>query len=242
MKDWNTLRWALIGSAAFLTLGLYIHSHWIGERDGEEEVAESTAVLVADRYIPALTIVKPGMVKPKKYPRGLVPPGALHALKQLSSTQGQGVFQSAVAIPQGQPVTRTLLSEMGRQHGMASLLVPGQVAVSFAVDPVRGAGGWVQPGDMIAIFAAASLRPENQLMPPVQLLFSCVRVLAVNHKRLGAVDTAKSIQDAPSEQSVLTVGMNPLEAARLVEAREKGRLSVLLRALGDEAPWPESHG
>lgn len=35
---------------------------------------------------------------------------------------------------------------------MSSLLRPGKVAVSFKVDRERSAGGWVHPGDTIAVF------------------------------------------------------------------------------------------
>lgn len=243
VRGWKPLRWGLVIALAAVTMGVLWQSQWPGDADAEEEVAESTAVLVADRYIPALSVVRPAMVKPKLIPRRWVPPGALHSMKELESTQGAGLFSAAVAIPEGQPLTRTVVADLSRHHGMASYLSPGQVAVSFSVDPVRGAGGWIQPGDVVAIFTAENFSEDRPGRAASQLLFSSVHVLAVDQKRVGlAADASADSTATNSGETVLTVGMNPIEAARLVEAREKGHLSVLLRALGDDAPWAESRG
>jgi Flp pilus assembly protein CpaB len=104
-------------------------------------------------------------------------------------------------------------------------------------------GDWIQPGDTIAIFET---RKEGDVRSGLRrrsrLMFSSVRVLAVNRKRLGSPDSGSGVRDdsaeADSGSGVLTVLLNPFEAARLVESREDGRLSALLRPVGDDAPWP----
>jgi pilus assembly protein CpaB len=200
------------------------------------------AVVVANRYIGAFTPVMRNQVTIRNFPKSYIPPGALHAVADLVGDNGLPIFASAVAIPEGQPITRSLLNELGKSHGMASILGPGKVAVAFAVDPVRGVGGWVQPGDTIAIFNGIhENKPTKQWMRSSQMLFSSVRVLAVDHKRVGNAspnaEASECGNDADTGGNVLTVLMNPLEASRLVEARENGHLSIVLRALGDDVPW-----
>jgi len=207
------------------------------------------AVLVARHYLPAFTVVKSEDAILKTYPEEAVPPGALRSVKELAGDKDRPVFTAAVSIPEGQPLTRTILQELGKDHAMASLLAPGKTAVSFAVDEVRGVGGWVEPGDVIAIFQTARERSLSAVRAKsTGLLFSTVSVLAVDKKRLGQppapapalepgmIAAAEAMQNS---EHVITVLLNPVEAARLIEAREDGRLSVVLRGEGDDLPWSE---
>jgi Flp pilus assembly protein CpaB len=166
----------------------------------------------------------------------------LHSATDLADESGLPLFMTTVAVPAGQPLTRTLLTDLGKSHGMASLLGVGKVAVSFAVDPIRGVGGWIQPGDQIAIFDTPRISALMKTpAKTTRLLFPCVKVLAVDHKRLGAVSGSEklleTLSDPGGSSTVLTVLLNPVEAARLIEAREEEHLSVILRPLGDDVPW-----
>ena len=211
-----------------------------GDRSGAGS-ADMIPVLVADNYIPPFSVVKESMVTVRNFPRGYVPPGSLHAVRELSSENNQGLYVSAVPIPEGQPLTRTLLNEMGKSHGMASTLPMGKVAVSFSADPVRGAGGWVEPGDTIAIFETSHDGGLKSTSKTTRLLFSSLSVLAVDQNRLGLPhpEAAKNdlFENPEPKPVIITVLANPFEAARLVDAREQTRLSVALRSLGDDVPW-----
>ena len=151
------------------------------------------------------------------------------------------LYTTAVAVPEGQPLTHTVLEELGKSRGMASVLPLGKVAVSFAADPVRGAGGWVEPGNVIALFHTTLETEHGKSFHKTRLLFSSLSVLAVDKNRLGQEASPSPVNDIPLSAegggAVITVLVNPLEAARLVEAREQGHLSVALRSLGDDTPW-----
>ncbi len=242
VKNWTPLRWVLVGTIVGLAVLYGVVVFFQAPSVPDEDNQESTAVVIAKRYIAAFTIIHPDDLSVRSFPKGFVPPGAFHAGADFSGTNALPVFASEVAIPEGQPVTRALITELGKNHGMASILAPGKVAVSFSVDAVRGVGGWIQPGDTIAVFSTSR---EGDLKTmwrhQTHLLFSDVHVLAVDKKRVGR-ETSEAASgdvstDSDSGGSIITVLMNPLEAARLVEARESGKLSALLRALGDESPW-----
>jgi pilus assembly protein CpaB len=205
-------------------------------------------VLIADHFISPFQVLTPGDVKVKYFPREFVPPGALHSISETLKEDGQGIYSTIVGIPEGQPLTRTILNETGKEHGMSSLLRPGKVAVSFKVERDKSAGGWVHPGDTIAIFqkirSEFSGRAEQR---QTRLLLNAVEVLAVNQAHLGRDSSEEPKADgplqAPFEENaaqVLTVLTNTADASALVDAQEAGPLTIVLRPLGDNIPWLQS--
>jgi pilus assembly protein CpaB len=210
---------------------------------------ETVPVLITDRYIPPFQIVKPAFVKVRRFPREYVPVGALQSVNDLQKENGQLLYVTVIGVPANQPLTRMALNEAGRNQGMSSLLMPGKVAVSFPVERSRAAGGWIRPGDTIAIFR--SLLPSAggrgaQLGTP--LLLESIQVLAVDHDHVGERSkeneetdavrvAAQELTQQEADTQILTVLANTREAAALVEARERGPLSVALRSMGDDLPW-----
>jgi pilus assembly protein CpaB len=243
------LRIALLSGIAIAMLGLLwpknvsIHLPGVDNSDG-------IPVLVADHYIPAFSAIKPEMVRVENYPKSLVPPGALHAKGELQNESMQMLFAAAVAIPEGQPVTRALVIGAEQSESLTTQISPGKVAVSFEMDKAHGVGGWIKPGDTIALFhtvlpSVNGARPQGRM---TQILLPAVPVLAVDEKRL-APPAAEATPDAsmngvvlsPTEARVITVLVTPGEATEIIEAREGGALSAVLRAVGDDYPWPTTH-
>jgi pilus assembly protein CpaB len=219
--------------------------HWNSQDPGDV-----VPVIVADRYIPAFTVIKPEMVRVQEFPKEVVPPGAIKAKKDLANENGQLLFTSAISIPEGQPVTRALVTDASQNDTLGSLIRPGKVAVSFEIDKTHGVGGWIRPGDTVAVFGptpmtAANFKAQGK---KTRLLFPSVVVVAVDDKRLGQSQTkaengtdASVIPDSPlpNGAKIITVLVSPTEASVIIEAREEGSLSVVLRSLGDEIPWPQ---
>jgi Flp pilus assembly protein CpaB len=210
------------------------------------ESADSMPVLVADRYLPAFQMIKPENVRVRYFPKDFAPLGALHSKAELVTETNQSAFSSLVAIPQGEPMTRTVLVEAGKDQGLSFLLRSGAVAVSFSVDKSRSAGGWIQPGDTIALYETLPIDPtrRSEAGTRTRLLLSAVKVLAVDKMRLGQKlepgskeDALQAMASAETDTKMITVLVNPVEAAWIVEARESGPLSLVLRALGDDVPW-----
>jgi len=210
------------------------------------ESTDSVPVLVADRYMSAFQMIKPQDVRMRYFPKGYVPLGALHSKAELTTETNQNAFSTLVAIPQGEPLTRTVLVEAGKDQGLSFLLRSGNVAVSFSVDKSRSAGGWIQPGDTIALYETVPIdsMSRNAANSRTRLLLSAVKVLAVDKMRLGQKlepgrkeDALQEMATADTDTKMITVLVNPVEAARIVEARERGPICIVLRALGDDVPW-----
>jgi Flp pilus assembly protein CpaB len=211
-----------------------------------EESTDSVPVLVAEHYLSAFQTIKPEDVHVRNYPKDFVPAGALHSKAELITEAGQMAFSSLLAIPQGEPLTRTVLAEAKKNQGLSLLLTSGNVAVSISVDKCRSAGGWVQPGDTVALYETLPIDPSSRAAGDkrTRLLLSAVKVLAVDKMRLRQTldpehkeDAVREMTTADTDTNMLTVLVNPVEAERIVEARESGPITVVLRAIGDDASW-----
>jgi pilus assembly protein CpaB len=236
------IRWFLVAAITIAFAVSFVPNgnnlfHWSTLDPGEYE-----SILVADRYIPVFTVIKPNYVHAQEFPKALVPPGAIRNKKELQNENDQMLFVSAIAIPEGQPVTRALLAGASQNESLGTLIKPGKVAISFDVDKAHGVGGWIHPGDTVAIFSAGAKK--------TRMLLPSVMVLAVDHQRLGqgransesSTDSAVAADMQPSSDAkVVTVLVTPKDAMALTEAREQGALSLVLRSLGDDFPWPHTN-
>lgn len=198
------------------------------------------ALWVADQYIPAYAPVTLKHLRKARWPRAYVPPGALLVQESLTDNLERPRFSAAVAVPEGQPLTRTLLFDAQSGESISSLLRPGQVAVSFQVERSKGAGGWVRPGDIVAVFSETT-----QAAAGLRLIMPSITVLAVDDKRLSP-EPAKATVHSSEEETipqpipsslVITVRANPLEASSLIKASERGSVHIVVRSSGDELPW-----
>ena len=247
LKRQSRLRLLLMAAlAACLLANIGPHPLAFLENLWSGEAADTVPILVAGGYLPAFQVVKPEGVRVRNYPKDFVPPGALHTKAELVTEAGAYGYSTIVSVPEGEPLTRTILVEVGKDHGLSSLLRLGKVAVSFSIDKSRAAGGWIQPGDTVALFETLPPAPltGTTYRKKTQLLLSAVKVLAVDKEHLGQKsdpaeksDVLAQLTSVESDSHMMTVLVNPAEAAALVEARERGPLSVVLRAVGDDLPW-----
>src|ERR1700687_2276531 len=153
----NKLRSILVGAICVVLAFLGISKvrsagHWRTSDPGEW-----VSVLVADRYISAFTGIKADIVRNQEYPKDLVPPGALRSKNELENESKQTLFASAISIPEGSPITRSLLTDAAQNNTLGSVIQPGKVAVSFEIDKAHGVGGWIRPGDTVALFGATPM-------------------------------------------------------------------------------------
>src|SRR5258708_1818169 len=126
--------------------------HW-----GASDPGDVTPVLLADRYIPAFTVINPEMVRIQEFPKDLIPPGALRSKTDLRNNSGQMLFVSAISIPEGQPVTRALVTDASQNDTLGWLIRPGKVAGAFDNDKTPGVVGGVRTLNTVGLFCFAAL-------------------------------------------------------------------------------------
>jgi pilus assembly protein CpaB len=249
----NQLRTILIAAISVVLLLVGISKARSVWRWGSSDPGEWVSVLVADRYIPAFSVIKAEMIRAQEYPKNLVPPGALLSRNELENENKQMLFTSAISIPEGHPVTRALLTDASQNDTLGSVIQPGKVAVSFEIDKAHGVGGWIRPGDTVALFGASpmSITSARGSGKKTRLLLPSVLVVAVDDKRLGQNQdksgengtdpsvTPEAVMSGGAK--IITVLVTPSAASALIEAREEGSISVVLRSLGDDVSWPTTN-
>jgi pilus assembly protein CpaB len=214
--------------------GLALWSFLIQLDPSYREKSGTASVLVANRYIPRDTPLQAEFFETHSIPKAYLTPGAVTAYSVLISS-GHVQFRSTTSIPEGLQLSSRDIRPLNQPNALSTVLGDNRVAVSFGVDPVRGVGGLIQPGDFIDIlFSAAS--PHNGVTPTTHLLFPAVPVIAIGSRWQNSND-AKPVEQADESQTiVITVRLNQLAAVRLAQARENGILSVVLRSPNDSSP------
>ncbi len=104
-------------------------------------------IFVAAQDIPPGTVIQPEMIEPWSWPREIVPPGAIY-----DPTRIYGRL-SRVAIPRGQVILPSMLSEPGQVAGTgslaASMLNPGEVAVAYPLTALSSVAYGLKEGDYV---------------------------------------------------------------------------------------------
>jgi len=180
---------------------------------------EPVKVIAAAKYIPAWTKLDETMVDYIEIPRKFVTQA--HIIK-FDKYKGQ---MSMAPFIEGEPLLANKLAEKGEELNVA--IPTGLRAVSVAVDEESGVGYMIKPGDYVDVI----LTYQDQGMDGKNK--SLVTATVLQDVRVVAVGQDFSFTKKSSSYGSVTLALTPAEAEVLVFAREKGKISFTLRALGD---------
>jgi pilus assembly protein CpaB len=190
-----------------------------GVRSDAKTGGGNVSVLVAVRDIPAGTsadeIISAGAVETRAVTRSQMVEGAVTDAADIS---GQ---RTTSPILNGEQISTSRFDGGTAQLGGGALgLSPGYQAVSLNLDSARAAGGAVQPGDHVTIYATFSTNVADTGEVTVTLVQDA-EVLATNGAGVG---------ENAAPQVVVTVALKPGKAQRLVFAQERGSIWLALLA------------
>ena len=193
-----------------------------------QQAAPRIDVVVAARAIAAGTVIARQDLRTERWQAA---PAQAH--NDVQALVGQSV---RVDLAAGEPVLDSTL-----MRGIAGYLVPGERAVTIAVDDISGAAGRIRPGDRVDVFFSL---PRGNEVDGTQsrLLQSRLRVLAFGGESIdGPVPGTPTDKDAanrgrpnaPARQAILAV---PVEQVNeLLLASRSGAVQLALRAPQDDA-------
>lgn len=177
------------------------------------QYVELTDVVIANKKIPAHTVVNAGMLAWRKVPADTVHPEAIHNLQDL-----QGRITASEIIPGEQILWSRLLPE-GQVPGMAFTIPEDKRAITIAVNEVIGVGGFVKPGDKVDVLATFETDP-----PVTTTVLENISVLAIAQEM-------ESYQDPTAKLGTsVTFALYPSQVERLVLAESQGTLRLSLRS------------
>jgi pilus assembly protein CpaB len=206
------------------------------------------SVLVAKQAIAAGTPVSEAraMLISHQVPASLVPSDAVRSISQDIAD-----LVTNVNIPQGQPLLREMLVQKSQRTG--ALLIPaGDVAVTLQLCLAADVGGYVKPGNNVAVYdtyaigSSQSLQAQNVSSVYTRLLLPSVTVLSVTpapEPQTSSSGTGIGLTGAASSATsqgvvYVTLAATPEEAKRLVLLNEAGIPSLALTSGSGISPDP----
>lgn len=153
-------------------------------------------------------------------------------------------------IAEGEPMMQSYLIGESKGNFVAASLEPGQRAVSIQVNAKTMVSGFVSPGDFVDVILTYKQKirvedddPSVQIMVDqnidsvaTETILENVKVLAIDQQ------ATKPKDDKIRVGKTVTLALGVEDTERVVLAQQIGDLTLVLRAMGDEAPierkWP----
>lgn len=194
-------------------------------------VPQGPKVLVAQRALPAGTIITADSINFQLWPKEMVQDAYfLEGEADMSKLLGTVVRYPVTA---GQPVTQGALVKPGDRGFLAAALGAGMRAITISVSAKTGVAGFVFPGDHIDLMLTQAVRggnDEGQALKATETILRNLRVLATDQSTESEVVDGKTVVH---EFRTVTLEVTPRIAEKIAVAETIGTLSVSLRSIAD---------
>lgn len=186
-------------------------------------------VLVANRALPAGTIITADAMGYQKWPEELVQDAYfIDGESDMSQLLGTVVRFPVTA---GEPVTQGSLVSPGDRGFLAAALGAGMRAVTVPVSAKTGVAGFVFPGDRVDVVLTQTVEGEGRALRAAETVLRNLRVLATDQ-------TTDQITDEEGKTVVsafrnVTLEVTPQIAEKVAVAQTIGELTLILRSISD---------
>jgi pilus assembly protein CpaB len=193
--------------------------------------AQGPKVLVAQRALPAGTIITQDSISYQAWPKDMV--------KDAYFIEGEAdvnkLLGTVVRFPvtAGQPVTQGALVRPGDRGFLAAALGPGMRAVTISVSGRSGVAGFVFPGDHVDLMLTQTVSATGEGALPLNVAETIIRnlrVLATDQSTETKVVDGKTVV---AQFGLVTLEVNPKLAEKIAVADKLGTLSLSLRSIAD---------
>lgn len=203
-------------------------------------VPKGPRVLVAQRALPAGTIVTNDAIAFQEWPKDMVN-GAYFVDGKFDMNKLVGTVVR-FPITAGQPLTTGALVAPGDRGFLAAALAPGMRAITITVSEKSGVAGFVFPGDHVDLLLTTSVKvpqapstmpgvtPDTRDLYATETILKNVRVLATDQSTATESDSGKTIVHT---FHTATLEVTPKIAERIEVAQQGGALSLVLRPISD---------
>jgi len=200
------------------------------QADAAPAVPLGPKVLVANRALPAGTIITADAMGFQQWPEELVQDAYyIEGNADLEKLLGTVV---RFPITAGEPVTTGSLVSPGDRGFLAAALGPGMRAVTVPVSARTGVAGFVFPGDRVDLVLTQTVEGEGRPLRTAETVLRNLRVLATDQQ-------TEQVKDPESGKTVVqafrtvTLEVTPKLAEKVSVAQTIGTLSLVLRSIAD---------
>lgn len=220
-----------------------------GDKPAPVEEVKSVNIIVAAKDIKSGVELTKADIQWKAWPENAMFPGAILQKEDEPASEAlSGRLKDDIKA--GEPIPRSAILGSKEGNVVARVLPEGMRAVSIAVSAEAMVAGFIKPGDYVdvvlsyrATFNSDDANPKIQEMlarnldsKAVETILQNVKVLAVDQ-----VANKETKEDAKLGRTV-TLAVNRQDSEKLVLAGEVGKLTLILRGLGDQdmtaGDWP----
>lgn len=195
----------------------------------KEEAQLTYEILVADKDLPAGTLLKESDMDWKKWPKE--DGGTDYAIKGETEMSEYAGTVVRYGMNEGEPMLESRTVRVGEQGFMAAALSPGMRAVSIAITPVAGVAGFVFPGDRVDVIVTHLINQKSDINPMErrvsETMLQNIRVLALDQKMDDKVSEATIAQ-------IATIEVTPKQAETMALITELGTVSLALRSIAND--------
>jgi len=210
------------GAAGWYLTQNYIDQSVVTYKKTFEQERQARGVVVAAQDLMVGDVVSTQTAQIRNIPEIYIPKEAISPQNFATSLEGRQVKH---AVKMGEPILTIHVSSV-KVEGLASLLEPGQRAITIPVDSLNTFSGFLKPGNNVDVFVTLKDGDRERTAPLVQSL----RVLATG------VDIDDGIDDKTQKKySEVTLAVTPIEATKVIHAQTVGDLSLLLRKPEDKS-------
>lgn len=184
-----------------------------------------TTLLVADRDLPALTVVTEAVISQQEITRSQLPAGGLTSPAQVV---GQLLI---VPMTKGQAFTSACFAGKSPGQQLLKALPAGKRAMSVSLANYSALSGLLYPGAVVDVLSTYKSPMEGGVVS--KTLLRGVQVLAIEDQTIGAEKTEKGESSSPQRSSgsgrQVTLMVDSKQASALQVAMEQGSVSLVLR-------------
>jgi pilus assembly protein CpaB len=203
-------------------------------------VPKGPRVLVAQRSLPAGTIITNDAIAFQEWPKDMVN-GAYFVDGKFEMNKLLGTVVR-FPITAGQPMTTGSLVAPGDRGFLAAALAPGMRAITITVSEKSSVAGFVFPGDHVDLLLTTAVKvpqsnttlpgaaPDSRDLYATETILKNVRVLATDQSTSQESDNGKTIVHTFHNA---TLEVTPKIAERIEVAQQGGALSLVLRPISD---------
>jgi pilus assembly protein CpaB len=196
-------------------------------------------ILVANRPLPAGTLLKDEDFRISEMPAAQVPQGAL-APSDETRAELRGALLRRYVEP-GEAVGRADVLRARDRGFLAAVLRPAMRAISVGVDVVTGTAGLIWPGDQVDLILTQELPAGDvPLARRVvgETLLADVRVIAVDQQFTQGATAADAVPNRIAR--TITLEVTPEQAERVAVGSRLGRISLTVRAMPEAKTGAEA--
>ncbi|MCB1592134.1 MAG: Flp pilus assembly protein CpaB [Alphaproteobacteria bacterium] len=224
----------------------------LGGKKGGSASAEMVEVLVAARDLKIGDELSDGDMRWQEWPKGSLFRGAIKREDEQEAAEAlEGRLRRDVA--KDEAVLKSFLLREKAGNFVANSLEPGMRAMAIKVEAKTMVGGFIKPGDFVDVVMTYKLniKADKNEAPGLQTLVNMnvdkwASETILQRVRVLAIDQTAEFEDDKDEAEVgktVTLAVDAQQAEKLALAAEFGKITLALRAVGDdvvreERAWP----